>query len=180
MIYVTGAGTGYLGNRVLTLLRGEGRWLPRDRYHEAAGQTVIHCADVVPKTMGEAETMDLTASVCILRRLLEHKPAFVVFPSTLTGTGNYLLGKRVSERHLELGGVPYHVLRFPGLWGPPKARGVMFDLFKDGTLPPDGWTGMHVDDAAQRCITVALYGTQGVTDCHDARLDAWLDFVRHA
>jgi nucleoside-diphosphate-sugar epimerase len=148
---------------------------------------VIHCAAVVPKTDIEAEDAGSAASsVGLVRRLIAHAPARIMFPSTRTGGGAYLHGKRRAERLLLDSGVPVRVLRFPGLFGPPRQNGLVYTVIRalqqgepfTPSRPLHDWTGMRVTAAADACWRAAHSDETGVEDVADHPLEDILAWVR--
>lgn len=153
MIYVTGA-HGYLGSEIMNMLGRYGRAI-RTPYPSMSGYAVIHCAAVVPKTMDEANTLDYAPTLALMRQVLDARPVYVVLVSTNRGGGAYLASKRETEHMLRESGLRGHILRFPGLYGPPKNHGVAWEWIHEGKEPPAGWSGLWVRTAARHCIYAA-------------------------
>lgn len=182
---VTGA-SGYLGGRLLEFGCVA---VPRGQYGQCAGQVVIHCAAVVPKTDAEAnDTDDARVSVQLVRDLIAARPRRIVFPSTRTGGGAYLDGKREAERLLLESGIPARVIRLPGLFGPPRAAGLVFNVIRalqrgesfTPEKPLREWTGMHVQRAAMLCLAASAVETTGMAEAHDDQLEELLAWVRQS
>lgn len=183
-VFVTGA-SGYLGGHIMRLLGDRGVAVPRNQYAMCRGQTVIHCAAVVPKTEQEAEDWGAAGfSVGLVDHLLRTSPAFVVFASTRETLGAYAEGKRKAEALLRH--TPATVIRFPGLFGPPKNRGLLYTAARailagqrftpDHPLPD--WTAMPVTEAAQLCVELADRKEPGLTVARNAAIEAFLGWVR--
>lgn len=205
-IHVTGT-TGYLGGRIMEYCAQHDIPVRAVRIPPKHGRikamlpedaVVIHCAAIVPHSHQEAdEYTDVmgSTSAALLSQLISAQPAFTVFPSTRETEGVYAKWKHRAELLLGEGRIRSVILRFPGLFGPPRRNGVVYataramlgrdwhkgQLDVDGFAPvPSDWTTMHVMDAAERCVEAALAQKPRTTPriCSDPRIDEFLDFVR--
>jgi nucleoside-diphosphate-sugar epimerase len=145
------------------------------RYRPA---TVVHCAALVPRNAaGYADAESARLSCRMLENLLHIGDAHIVFASSMTvypealefareedallhGDG-YAAGKWHAEQMLmTTPGVVSTILRLPGLFGPPRQSGVLFNAaaaFVGGAslhLNPDlpRWSAIHVNDAAEMFV----------------------------
>jgi nucleoside-diphosphate-sugar epimerase len=144
------------------------------------GRVVLHCAAPVPRTMDDyADERAARDGLDMVRALLTTKPARFVFASSMTvyrdapspvreedapppGQG-YVGGKRRAELLIEESGVPAMILRLPGLFGPPRRGGFLYNAARavaageDFTIGarPRIWAALHVDDAAEAMIRAA-------------------------
>ena len=180
MIYVTGA-SGYLGQH---LVKRGAIPLSRDDYSPCRAEVVIHAAwSGVPKT-GEP-VPDQSRNFSITQRLLDAYPRFIVFTSTRTGGGAYLEEKQAAEKYLSVSGIRHRIIRFPGLFGPPRRQGLMYAVTRatllnrpiTTTVAPD-WTTMTVAAAAAVCMEAAYLERPGLAEARDEGTEAWLAFCR--
>lgn len=186
-IYVTGA-SGYLGSHIMRILGGEGRAVPRDGYSQCRGKRVIHCAAVVPQNELDAEDgWSARVSLQLVDAILDHRPDFLVYVSTRAFGSAYAEGKREGERRVQESGIPHHIVRFPGLFGPPRKEGLAYnaaraillgDVFIPNHHPLPYWTGMHVNEAAHLCVELARKEQPGMTTASNPALEEFLDWVR--
>jgi nucleoside-diphosphate-sugar epimerase len=204
-ILVTGA-EGYLGSEIRRCCTEHGiscrilKIPPQDDKIKAMlpeDAVVIHCAAKVPHSQEEADnyTQEMqNDSVRLVAQLIAAKPAFVVFPSTLETEGLYAAGKRRAEAMFKMTSVPSIVLRFPGMFGPPRRGGLVYNVAREALqweedtisnhvwfhpIPPT-WTCIHIHTAAMRCLAVAAVQRPATEplDCRDQLIDDFLDFVR--
>ena len=184
-IYLTGA-SGYLGSQIRALAP---RVIPvaRNEYGKVKGQVVIHAGCVVPTNLEEANDRKAQrASLGAMLRLIDKEPRFVVFTSTHTGLGTaYGFYKMVAETELRDSGIKHHIVRLPGLYGPPRRDGLVYNLIRGlvlhGTFTADNdiseWRGMWVREAAHRCLHAADRCREGMTVARDERLDALIEWA---
>lgn len=152
---------------------------------------VIHCAAHVPQIQTEYRDANrANESLCMLENLLAASSCTVVFISSMTVYGSaqgrpvqedsagepqsaYGEGKWQAERLLRTHNRPTLAVRIPGLFGPARRSGLIYNLLhalKHGAaLPklPDSpvlWAAMHVSDAAAGVIKLA----QATIDNHQA------------
>lgn len=201
-ILLTGAG-GYLGRQVLGKLQA--RCLPcvptslsgaigepcdlrdvesvvalLDRTNPAA---VIHCAAMVPKSMGAYDDNQAAeASASMLRNLAENAGCRIVLASSMTvysaashfpvgeddvmePESGYAMGKWMAEQTLLSRNIPGDVaLRLPGLFGLPRRSGLLYNAAKtfvtrqrfELTAPTELWAAMAVEDAAEYLVRAAV------------------------
>jgi len=137
---------------------------------------VIHCAAMVPRAgAGYGDDAAAAASVAMLRGLIEHGCPRIVFASSMTVYGvpgeapvreedagppfsAYARGKWQAEQLLLERGVAGDVaLRLPGLFGPTRRAGLLYNAARafltrrDFKVDPaaGGWAAMAVDDAGE-------------------------------
>lgn len=154
-----------------------------DLLDRVGAETVIHCAAKVPKKDADyADEKAAYQSVTMVDNLISARPAHIVFTSTMTvyrpGTPlpvreedaiseltGYSAGKKAAEEKLlHASGLKATILRLPGLFGPPRRAGLLYNAavaFAKGRKPPIPnnpplWAAMHVDDAADLCLRAAL------------------------
>ena len=171
----------------MRLLGGEGVVVPRGQYDRCSGKTVIHCACIVPKSTKEANDAHAAAlSATLVYDLLGARPRFVVLVSTRATDSDYARGKRAAEIICEQSDIDTRIVRFPGLFGPPKKSGLVYnavraaltgDLFMPN-YPLPHWYGMHVEEAARLCIELARAEEPGLTTASNPQLEEFLDWVR--
>ena len=186
---LTGSG-GYLGGRIKALCSARGkkvtpitradvdlldaqavrRVVPPER-------VIIHCAAPVPKTIADyTDSGAAHRGLEMVRSLLATRPARLIFASSMTvyagvpspvqeddapapGVG-YAGGKRRAELLIQSSGIPATILRLPGLFGPPREGGFLFNAARAITAGndfhidshPKIWAPLHVDDAAEAMI----------------------------
>ncbi len=143
--------------------------------------TVVHCAASVPRNAADYADSEAAHRSCqMLENVLRCKPPHVVFASSMTvypdsievaheedaslhGDG-YAAGKlHAEELLLAAPRTAATILRLPGLFGPPRQAGVLFNaalafargkaLQLDADLPR--WSAIHVDDAAKFLVRAA-------------------------
>jgi len=141
--------------------------------------TVIHCAAQVPRSDPDYHDDEAAGtSLKMVANLITAAPRHIVFTSTMTVYGDvkklpvlesdssrtlsgYSSAKKAAEELL-LGASHLRatILRLPGLFGPPRRGGLLYNAalaFANGKAPrtpgkPPLWAAMHVDDAADLCI----------------------------
>lgn len=195
MILVTGA-KGYLGGHVLRLLKERGvrcsgercdllnREAVRGMLNRLEPTRIIHCAAIVPKTPADyQDTAAAAASVTMTRNLANYARCPITLASSMTadyrGWG-YARGKWMAE--MLMGVVRGTSLRLPGLFGPPRRGGVLYNAARaflagetfELTTVPSSWAAMDVRDAAE-CMIANEY--TGPTEPMDIR--AAVALVRH-
>lgn len=142
------------------------------------GSPLIHCAAVVPRTAdGYAAGDAAEQSVAMVENLVSAGAGPIVFASSMTvypagigvaredraGTAaaGYAAGKlRAEEALRRAAGRLDVILRFPGLFGPPRTTGVLYNAalaLARGQRPVladplPQWAAIHVDDAADLCV----------------------------
>jgi nucleoside-diphosphate-sugar epimerase len=145
---------------------------------------IIHCAAYVPQNLDEYQDSRASSkSLHMLESLLSVSRCPVVFISSMTVYGTerdrpiteddagdptsaYGQGKWLAESLLKQANIPAMAIRIPGLFGPQRRKGLVFNLlnaFKHGHNPhlpnsPILWAAMHVDHAAQGIAKLALSG----------------------
>ena len=174
----------------MRLLGADGVAVPREDYERCRGQVVIHCAAVVPKSDEEADNGDAAAiSLTLVERLLVCEPRFLVFVSTRAEGSAYAAGKRYAEDRCFHSGIPTCVIRLPGLYGPPKERGLVWTAarailagqsFTPQNKIPDWYSVMPVEEAAQLCVTFARNDVPcpGPIKAFNGTIEAFLSWVR--
>jgi UDP-glucose 4-epimerase len=149
-----------------------------------APDCIIHCAAKVPKNLDEYEDLDsFLINLDMLDTILMASDCPIVFISSMTvygtncmvpvieegagdPTSRYGLGKWKAELRLRDEGRPSLAIRIPGLFGPPRLNGLVYNLlraakYKHGVSLPESsvqWAAMHVDDAARSIAKAALSG----------------------
>lgn len=149
------------------------------RYPEAV---FIHCAAIVPSdSRGYSDTAAAMDSLQMVKNLARARPRRVVFPSSMTvypaGVGiaceadartpdsGYAWGKLAAEQLLlEQLEDCTTILRIPGLFGPPRRNGLLYNVARNlaiGRLPElaavfPQWAAIHVEDAADIFVRAAL------------------------
>lgn len=146
-----------------------------------SGAIIIHCAAVVPKSVVEYMSVDAAnMSFRMVENLLDQQPYHFVFASSMTVYGErghdvheeeasdnlkgYAAGKRRAEQIIETSGVGATILRLPGLFGPPRHDGFLYNsirrLVKGDPIQlpanPPLWAPLHVDDAAEMIVRAIL------------------------
>ena len=144
---------------------------------------IVHCAAHVPKALGGYQDSDsANASLRMLEAILAGSDCPIVFVSSMTVYGAerarptveqdagdpisaYGKGKWQAEMRLKADGRPTLVVRIPGLFGPARRDGLVFNVMnalRHGHSPlqlPEAailWTAMHVEDAAESIVNLAL------------------------
>ena len=143
---------------------------------------IVHCAAHVPKTREEyGDDNSAQASLCMLDTVLAASACPLVYVSSMTvyGAGRdrpvaeedagdpssaYGNGKWQGEKHLMADGRASLAVRIPGLFGPSRRDGLVYNVVyaaKHGEAPqlptvPVLWAAMHVDDAAESIATLAM------------------------
>jgi len=147
----------------------------------ARPDVVIHCAAAVPRKAADyADAEAARRSVRMVENLAQSGVHQVVFASSMTvypdalevareddaapsGDG-YAAGKwRAEQVLLKATGIVATILRLPGLFGPPRRGGVLFNAaaaFAEGKSPGldadlPRWSAIHVDDAADLLVRAA-------------------------
>ena len=149
--------------------------------------TVIHCAARVPKSdVDYSDERAARDSLRMVENLISTRACHIVFPSSMTvyrpgaripvcedqaadDLAGYAKGKRTAEEALlSAPDIKATVLRFPGLFGPPRRGGFIYNAalaFASNRTPQlpaiaPLWAAMHVDDAAQLCVRAASRGSR--------------------
>ncbi len=144
---------------------------------------IIHCAAHVPKAQDAyQDSGGANASLRMLDAILAASDCPVVFVSSMTVYGvererpiveqdagdpisAYGKGKLQGELRLRADGRPALAVRIPGLFGPARRDGLVYNVVNAlrhnrGTpqLPPAAtlWAAMHVEDAAESIVKLAL------------------------
>ncbi len=143
---------------------------------------IIHCAAHVPATSDDYANIEAAnSSLSMVQSLMANKPNHLIFASSMTvypsdvaipanedaagpPQNGYAGAKRKAEELLKSSGLPVTALRLPGLFGPPRRSGIIYNTAfalargKAPVLPkdPPQWAALHVDDAAELCIRAAL------------------------
>jgi len=141
-------------------------------------RVVVHCAANVPRSAADYLDEEAAgASLLMVENLARHRPQHLIFASSMTvysdGIGiaredcanpnstGYAGGKLSAERLLlATPGVTSTILRFPGLFGPPRRGGVLFNAamaYVCGGIPEladrlPQWSALHVSDAAELLV----------------------------
>jgi len=149
---------------------------------KVAPDRIVHCAAYGPKNSGEYnDSNSMQASLRMLDLVLASSVCPVVYISSMTvygtehknpvvegdagdATSAYALGKWQGEKLLDADGRSCFAVRIPGLFGPVRHDGLVFNMVyaaKYGQMPrlPSTsllWAAMHVDDAAESIATLAL------------------------
>jgi nucleoside-diphosphate-sugar epimerase len=149
-----------------------------------APDCIVHCAAHVPKNSDEYKNeYSVAASLDMLDAVLVTSNCPIVFISSMTvyGTGRdcpvvekdagdpasaYGVGKWKAELRLRTEGRAALAIRIPGLFGPSRRNGLVYNLlhaakYKHSVrLPEDPvlWAAMHVNDAATGIAKLALSG----------------------
>jgi len=149
-----------------------------------APDCIVHCAAHVPKNSDEYKNEhSVTASLDMFDAVLLASNCPIVFISSMTvygverdrpvveedagdPTSAYGLGKWKAEVRLKTEGRAALAIRIPGLFGPSRRNGLVYNLlhaakYKHSVrLPRDPvlWAAMHVDDAAAGIAKLALSG----------------------
>lgn len=146
-----------------------------------APDRIVHCAAHVPRTLGEYQDgSSAQASLYMLETLLSVSACPIVFVSSMTVYGTprdrpvteqdagdpdsaYGKGKWQGEQRLIADGRPALAVRIPGLFGPSRCEGLVYNVVraaKHGLSPqlPAAsilWAAMHIDDAAKSIVMLA-------------------------
>ena len=185
--FLTGA-SGYLGSHIMALAP---RVVPvkQNDYASVADQVVIHAGAVVPRNLEEANDRNAQRiSLGSALRLFDKKPRFVVFVSTRAKDTEYAHYKWVAEIELRDSGIEHHIVRLPGLFGPPRKSGLVYNLVRglmlDGTFTTDtnirNWRGMWVQDAALLCLRLTDPPRPGMTVVRNKWLDELIQWATEA
>ena len=148
---------------------------------------IIHCAAHVPKKLAEyQDECNAKESLYMIEMILQASDCPLVFISSMTVYGTerdrpvveedagdpasaYGCGKWQAEQRLKVEARPTLAIRIPGLFGPSRQSGLVYNLmhgikYNYGyTLPQTAtlWAAMHVNDAATSIAKLALSGIQG-------------------
>jgi nucleoside-diphosphate-sugar epimerase len=149
---------------------------------QASPDLILHCAAQVPKAMKDyQDDASANTSLQMLDLLLSASTCPIVYISSMTVYGGsldrpivendagkpasaYGTGKWLGEQHLKADGRPALAVRLPGLFGPLRRNGLVYNLVyaaKHGhclpVLPisPVSWAAMHVEDAAASIVKLA-------------------------
>lgn len=149
---------------------------------QVAPDRIVHCAAHVPMKLEEYQD-DSSAQVSLhmLDSLLLASACPVVYISSMTVYGTqrdrpnaeqdagdptsaYGSGKWQGEQHLMDDGRPALAVRIPGLFGPSRCDGLVYNVMyaaKQGLTPalpasPILWAAMHVDDAVESIVKLAV------------------------
>lgn len=143
--------------------------------------TVIHCAAAVPRSDADyGDEAAARASQAMVEELIAAAPRRIVFVSSMTvyspaaampvaeeaagpPAAGYAGSKRRAEMRLKDCGSAVSVLRLPGLFGPERRAGLVYNAISAGlsgkplSLPssPPLWAALHVEDAAQAAAAAA-------------------------
>jgi nucleoside-diphosphate-sugar epimerase len=163
--------------------------------NEIRPDRIVHCAAQVPKRFEDYQKISSAdANLTMLENLLAASDCPMVFVSSMTvyGSGSlshiveqnaghpssaYGISKWQGEQLLKNDGRPAMVVRLPGLFGPTRRDGLVYNVINalrhDGSLPvlpqaPVVWAAMHVCDAVE-CITkLALSSINNYNTIHIA------------
>lgn len=147
-----------------------------------APDCIIHCAAHVPKVLeAYQDGSSANASVQMLDAILMSSDCPVVLVSSMTVYGTererptveqdagdpisaYGKGKWQAELRLRADGRPALAVRIPGLFGPARRDGLIYNVvnaLRDGRSPPPLpetailWAAMHIEDAAESIVKLA-------------------------
>jgi nucleoside-diphosphate-sugar epimerase len=149
---------------------------------QIAPDRIVHCAADVPKTPEEyMDGSSADASLRMLETVLASSACPLVYISSMTVYGKerdypvaeedagdpssaYGKGKWQGEHRLAADGRSGRAVRIPGLFGPSRRDGLVFNVMhaaKYGWKPqlplaPILWAAMHVDDAAESIASLAI------------------------
>jgi nucleoside-diphosphate-sugar epimerase len=149
---------------------------------EFPDSTVIHCAAEVPNSGSSyLDQYAATRSLIMVGNLTQARPKRVIFTSSMTvypenierareedagGIGQGYAGAKFDAERILLAcrDTVVTILRFPGIFGPPRRSGVLFNAaisLAQGNLPRieeplPQWAAIHIDDAAEICIRAAM------------------------
>jgi nucleoside-diphosphate-sugar epimerase len=150
---------------------------------DTGATAAIHCAAAVPERAADYQDESAARdSFAMVEALCAARPARVVFASSMTvyprdvrmpvaeddaGAAETAYGaaKHRAERMLLSTLDDVLCLRLPGLFGPPRRNGLLYNAalaFAEGRVPvlnrdPPVWAALHVEDAADLCLRAALY-----------------------
>ena len=148
---------------------------------QTGAQTVIHCAARVPKNAADYGSEEAARdNSSMIESLCGAAVTRIVFPSSMSVYSRdsampvredekcepetaYGASKRWAEKRLLATISEVICLRFPGLFGPPRRSGLLYNVaraFAAGEAPaldddPPLWAGLHVEDAADICLRAA-------------------------
>lgn len=185
-VLVTGA-SGYLGQHVVWTFRARGVEVVEtsrcmgemhdltfeDRagavINSASPSVVVHCAAIVPKTTEDYDDERAAdRSLLMLENVALHAECPIVFVSSMTAgkpDTAYARKKHAAQQYLlnrRLRHANDVVVRLPGLFGPPRTWGVIFEAEQAIArgdrpfVPVTDWPVAHVRDAAEHLVAVAL------------------------
>ncbi len=165
----------------------------RDVVDRTVPRVVVHCAAAVPRNAAGYDDAEAgTDSVRMVQNLIDAGVTNIVFASSMTvyrpgqrgplredradPQSAYGRAKFEAEALLaSANGCSAVALRLPGLFGPPRRKGLVYALCeairkgRTPTLPaqPLMWSAMHVDDAASTMVRAALRppGPGFVSEC---------------
>lgn len=148
-----------------------------------APDCIVHCAAHVPKALeAYQDSGGANASLRMLDAILAGSDCPVVFVSSMAVYGAerarptleqdagdpisaYGKGKWQAEMRLKADGRPALAVRIPGLFGPARRDGLVYNVMnalRHGHSPPQLpeaailWAAMHVEDAAESIVKLAL------------------------
>lgn len=143
---------------------------------------IVHCAATVPRKSADYHNEGFAQhNLCMMESISAASTCPIIYVSSMTVYGD-ALGRPVVEEDAgapksaygrsKLMGEAYlrdrnrsgWSVRIPGLFGPPRREGLVFNLLNAAkhnryiTLPSEAvsWAGMHVKDAARGIVSLAL------------------------
>jgi nucleoside-diphosphate-sugar epimerase len=148
--------------------------------------TVIHCAAVVPRSASEYHDAKAgAASLLMVENLVRQKPRRFIYASSMTVYPDHIVTAHEDDAMPAGNGYAAHkleaeksllaqaemdvaILRLPGLFGPPRRSGVLYNAalaFAKGqdfrlVVPAPRWSALHVDDAAEVMVRAAQQAPQ--------------------
>jgi len=204
-IAVSGA-QGYLGSRVVNKLTERGLDVLRLTHKDNAGNNIacdltnpddvsnifrkynieclIHCAEVVPKEIGQYDNEQLyIQNIEMLKNLVAQDIDRFVYCSSMTvygndsrgiinesnklnATGAYARSKIKCEEFLNKSQIKQlAIARIPGLFGSGRTTGLIYNSIKafvKKNMPsigghPHAWSAMHVEDGAEILVRMATF-----------------------